>query len=63
VLKADGIVLLTSYGDKWPSDPAYAAVFDELNRRKAIVLSLAKILCRAEIVLLRAPNYSFALLS
>ena len=23
-LKADGIGLLTNYGDKWPGDPAYA---------------------------------------
>jgi len=37
VLKADGVILLTSYGDKWPGDSAYAAVFDELNRRKALV--------------------------
>jgi predicted TIM-barrel fold metal-dependent hydrolase len=37
VLKADGIGLSTNYGDKWPGDPAYAPVFDELNRRKAIV--------------------------
>ena len=28
---------MTSYGDKWPGDPAYAAVFDELNRRKTLV--------------------------
>jgi len=36
-LKADGINLMTSFGDKWPGDPAYDAVFQELNRRKSIV--------------------------
>ena len=37
VLKADGIGLLTSYGDKWVGNPAYEPVFAELNRRKAVV--------------------------
>jgi predicted TIM-barrel fold metal-dependent hydrolase len=36
VLKADGIGFMTSYGDKWPGDPMFAPVFEELNRRKTI---------------------------
>ena len=37
VLKADGIGLLTSYADKWLGDPGYRPVFEELDRRKAVV--------------------------
>lgn len=37
VLGADGIGLLTSYGERYPGDPAFAPVFDELDRRGAIV--------------------------
>src|SRR5437870_3985313 len=36
-LKADGVGLLTSYGNIWLGDPALQPVFDELNRRNAIV--------------------------
>ena len=36
-LKADGIGISTNYGDKWPGDPKYAPIFEELNRRKAVV--------------------------
>ena len=37
VLKADGVAVFTSYADKWIGDPAFDAVFDELNRRKALL--------------------------
>jgi 6-methylsalicylate decarboxylase len=36
-LKADGIGLLTSYGDVWLGNPMFRPVMDELNRRRAVV--------------------------
>jgi predicted TIM-barrel fold metal-dependent hydrolase len=36
-LHADGIGLLTAYGDRWLGDPTFAPVMDELDRRGAVV--------------------------
>jgi predicted TIM-barrel fold metal-dependent hydrolase len=36
-LHADGVGLMSNYGRVWPGDPKFAPVFDEVNRRKAIV--------------------------
>jgi predicted TIM-barrel fold metal-dependent hydrolase len=37
VLKAQGVGLFTSYGNRWLGDPQFDPIFAELDRRKAIV--------------------------
>ena len=37
VLKADGVHMITSYEDQWLGDKIFAPVFDELERRKAVI--------------------------
>ena len=36
-LHADGVGILSSYGNHWLGDPIFHPVFDELNRRNAVV--------------------------
>lgn len=37
VLKVDGVGIATNYGEAWLGDPKFEPIFQELNRRKAVV--------------------------
>jgi 6-methylsalicylate decarboxylase len=60
-LGADGIGILTSYYDRWPGDPAFDAVFAELNRRRAVVFvhPTAPLCCRGLIPNIHAAITEF----
>ncbi len=36
-LKADGVGILSNTGTKWPGDPSYVPIYEELNRRKSAI--------------------------
>ena len=38
-LKVHGVGMYTNYGDKWLGDPAFNPVFEELDRRRAVVFT------------------------
>lgn len=58
-LHADGVVLLSVYGDRWIGDAGFAPVLDELNRRKAVVFVHPSVgNCCRELI----PNVSFSLI-
>jgi predicted TIM-barrel fold metal-dependent hydrolase len=62
VLKADGIGLMTSYGTRYLGDPLFAPVWEELNRRKAVVYThpLAPECCKNPITEVSAAAIEYA---
>ncbi|MDR7135517.1 putative TIM-barrel fold metal-dependent hydrolase [Lysobacter niastensis] len=37
-LKLDGVIMFSSFGDQYPGDPMFEELFQELDKRKAVVL-------------------------
>ena len=62
VLRADGIGLMTSYGTRYLGDPLFAPVWEELNRRKAVVYThpLAPECCKNPVAGVSAGTIEFA---
>jgi predicted TIM-barrel fold metal-dependent hydrolase len=55
-LKAEGVCMFTSYGDKWLGDAAFNPVFDELNRRGTVVYTHPKSANCCRSVLAKIPD-------
>ena len=58
-LNADGVTLLTHYGDDYLGDPKWEPVWAELNRRKAIVFIHPTRLAQPELPGIPAANVDF----
>jgi len=60
-LKADGIQLMTSYGERYPGDPDFAPVMEELNRRRALVFihPLAPVCCAPSLRWIQPSLFEF----
>src|SRR5262245_23029722 len=55
-LKLDGVALLTSVNDKYLGNPAYDALFDEMNRRKSVIFLHPNVPSSAEALQLEMPG-------
>jgi len=55
-LKADGVGLLTSYGQAWLGDPSFAPILAELNRRKSVVYTHPTDAACCQNLIPRVPN-------
>jgi 6-methylsalicylate decarboxylase len=60
-LGAEGIQLMTSYGERYPGHPDFAPVMDELNRRKALVFvhPLAPVCCAPSLAWIQPALFEF----
>jgi 6-methylsalicylate decarboxylase len=60
-LGADGIQLMTSYGERYPGHPDFVPVMDELNRRRALVFvhPLAPVCCAPSLRWIQPSLFEF----